>query len=376
MARDRRGAWTLRRPRTVSGLTLLALLAAALSGSGTAAAVIWRVQPSPAVDGALNGVSCRSASWCVAVGENYPFARPLIELWNGRRWSIQVAAKAGRFGSELDGVSCTSRTACTAVGNFSGSSGSAPLAERWNGRRWAVQKMSMNGVDAPQSVSCTSARTCTAIGFSTAWQWNGTHWTRQILTGGEFKALSCTSRTFCIGVGSGVLSPNSSRSRTAVQRWNGISWRIHGTPFGGDANAVSCTSLTACTAVGSFVHLGTRGAPGFALRWNGGQWSIQPSPTPGGYSLNAVSCTSRRSCTAVGEGYSGVYRHVVGERWNGRRWLGQAIRNPAQSDNDLFGVSCASETSCTAVGASENGNQPLIEQSAELPRRGSPTVTG
>jgi hypothetical protein len=118
----------------------------------------WSIaQPQgTAVDDALNGVSCVSARFCVAVGvltmnDTTGVSLPLFERWNGRRWARGTApAPHGASLSVLDGVSCSSRDSCTAVGSFSSdagcTNGAGPcigraLVERFNGRRWSIQPL-------------------------------------------------------------------------------------------------------------------------------------------------------------------------------------------------------------------------------------------
>ncbi|HEU4393781.1 MAG TPA: hypothetical protein VFR04_09140, partial [Solirubrobacterales bacterium] len=74
---------------------------------------------------ALRGVSCPSASACIAVGTTAApgdgHIVPLVESWNGSSWSTQeatdtVAVYGGSNYGRLSGVSCTSASACTTVG--------------------------------------------------------------------------------------------------------------------------------------------------------------------------------------------------------------------------------------------------------------------
>lgn len=43
---------------------------------------------------------------------------PLAEGWDGTSWTIQSTAAPGSFDDTLNGVSCTSATNCIAVGSF------------------------------------------------------------------------------------------------------------------------------------------------------------------------------------------------------------------------------------------------------------------
>jgi hypothetical protein len=122
----------------------------------------WSTLPSPT--GQATGVSCVSASWCMAVAGG-----PLAEPWNGMDWSAQPIPS----GIGLSGVSCASRHACTAVG---GPNELLPfvrggiLAVRWNGTRWSYQPMPRPATSAKReaggltAVSCPSTTACTAVG--------------------------------------------------------------------------------------------------------------------------------------------------------------------------------------------------------------------
>jgi hypothetical protein len=121
------------------------------------------VNPAPSdVSTLLFSVSCASSSFCAAVGfENdsssggsYP-DYPLTEVWNGRRWRIRT--KSSRRGQDLYGVSCRSATACLAVGD---------VVERWNRGRWALQRIPFE-LNYLVGVACTSKRTCEAVGSRT-----------------------------------------------------------------------------------------------------------------------------------------------------------------------------------------------------------------
>jgi hypothetical protein len=145
----------------------------------------WAAQatPNPPADGQLpyselDAVSCTSASACTAVGNSdnndigYPL--PLAERWNGKTWHIQATPNPSDDNDGLlSGVSCTSASACIAVGSYSqdptGGDFEGTLAEGWNGKTWAMQSIpSPSGGSDGQSelfgVSCTSAAACNAVG--------------------------------------------------------------------------------------------------------------------------------------------------------------------------------------------------------------------
>jgi hypothetical protein len=142
---------------------------------------VWRRvgAPSQAPPGdvtVLTSVSCASLSSCVAVGAaDAPgdgFA--ITQTWNGKAWrTSRVPWPRSVSQSGLLGVSCASATFCVAVGNTGQNPGSPDnagraAAVRWNGRAWMVQP-----VPAPLpmatsffGVSCRSAARCAAVGLS------------------------------------------------------------------------------------------------------------------------------------------------------------------------------------------------------------------
>jgi hypothetical protein len=135
----------------------------------------WTVDsiPNPGDRDALASVSCTSASACTAAGDydNLGTDLPLVERWDGTSWTVQsIPEPAGQRYVPLDGVSCASASACIAVGSFN-SPDVAPnsLVERWDGTTWTIQPVpSPAHATGSQllGVSCTSATVCTASGVA------------------------------------------------------------------------------------------------------------------------------------------------------------------------------------------------------------------
>jgi hypothetical protein len=154
----------------------------------------------------LGGVSCRSATNCVAVGiTDEPIFvtdeltnttdHPVALIWNGRKWAASTVTMPSGQPGGLDGVSCWSVSRCVAVGNYFARPKGSPatgkstlIAARWNGARWSVAKLPTPGYDAwLNAVSCVSASSCLAVGgvpsesegnvyLSLADAWNGKTW--------------------------------------------------------------------------------------------------------------------------------------------------------------------------------------------------------
>jgi hypothetical protein len=114
-------------------------------------------------------------------------------------------------------------------------------------------------------------------------------------------------------------------------------------------SGVSCASASACTAVGSYLT-SAAGWAALVERWNGTKWSIEQTPKPNGElgGLDSVSCVSARDCTAVGNYFTSTELNVaLAERWNGTDW---STEPTPISGSALQSVSCASASVCTAVG--------------------------
>ena len=186
----------------------------------------------------LVGVSCTSATDCVAVGYSVYWAlpgptiqaEPLIGTWNGSTWVIDPIPGTT---SSLSGVSCDGPADCMAVGTTDYFGGGRGLIEHWDGSTWSVESTpplgDLNGV------SCVSSSDCTAVGTgSVIAHWNGAAWsvvnhpipprsTSSVLTG-----VSCTSASNCLAVGDYV--KNSGAQDNLAEHWNGTVWSIVHTP--------------------------------------------------------------------------------------------------------------------------------------------------
>lgn len=206
----------------------------------------------------LLDVSCASPDACTAIGSSglpsSHSARPLVERWDGMRWSLQRAA------GHADAVSCPSTRGCIAVGTgLSGSGSGFAAAERWNGSRWSRRRIPSSNPHPFQGVnisdlSCSSMSACIAVGFwaecagspqvcprrGLTWRLNGSRWSVHSVSGGGYDTVSCVSANWCVGAAPRQLS-----------LWNGKRWsttfklRGRGQMFAD----VSCTSVNACIAV-------------------------------------------------------------------------------------------------------------------------------
>jgi ribosomal protein L24E len=371
------------------------------------AASSWQIVVSPNRKGSsfttLSGVSCPSATFCVAVGSSSTRTsnRTLVEQWNGADWSLVASPNPpGSIRSSLSGVSCPSVTRCVAVGMHASSNVTAKtLVEQWDGARWSIMTSPDPGgsSNALGGVSCPSTDNCFAVGNSNGKalteSWDGAGWS--IMTsadpGGSAAALdgvSCPSTNRCFAVGS--WTPKHTYGGTAlVEQWDGERWSMTSSAsvvLGlGELTGVSCATANDCFAVGfnASPALFSGIVRPVTERWDGERWSMVDAPIPQYNNhalLGGVSCTSESSCFAVGSsGFSLGTSHslqTLVEQWDGKRWSAEISANPspASTDTNLAGVSCAGATICFAVGseitANDAGSRPVIERGPAAPPSG------
>jgi hypothetical protein len=342
---------------------------------GTGTAFAWRgqdghfvtqavPQPPGTEGGRLSKVSCTGAGFCAAttLGADSFFSVPdqdpsvAVRPSQHGAWRYPPNASHGF----LSGLSCTSASFCLALGSAAG-------AERWDGQHWAPAPSPGHPdplVSGMQELSCTSPKFCLAVGMSGGNKgsarysiWNGSGWTpiasAAIPAGSRLTALtavSCTSPKFCVAAG--VADPVRGRTRGLIETWNGTKWLITGprplvnlTFQGTD---VSCATPSAC-----MVSWGDS-FEAIARWWNGKTWTGAPYPGPGkpkdNRSILGVSCPSATSCTAAGTQIVGRTFTQLIEHWNGQRWSVVTPAQPGIGVAQLNDVSCTTPTVCTAVG--------------------------
>ncbi len=372
--------------------------AATLTSPPTVNATSWTnvnvPSASTTTSNSLNGVTCATASFCVAVGsQTTATGGTLIEQWNGTAWSIVTSPNQPSTTNDvLNAVSCAGPSFCMAVG----STNSGTLTATWNGTTWTVVP-SPNPAGSTQtpldSVSCLSATSCVAVGsahlatstVTLVEQWNGTAWTlvsspnpttsnASVLIG-----VTCVSGSFCTAVGSAT---QGTSTVTLAESWNGSVWSIVSTPnvvvAAGSSdvlNSVSCAGASFCEAVGSAAD-GVHVSQTLVETWTGSSWAITSSPSSSATQanvLNGVDCFSQTTCSAVGTIGSGASASSLALAWNGSTWALVSSPNPSPgTSTSVLGVTCLTDWSCVAVGAYQPVsavNNPFV-MSAPIARSG------
>ena len=365
-------------------------------------------------DQSFHGVSCVSSSFCVMVGSAFFPPNPntgqqgvyaVVETYNGSKWSlVSIPEPSGVSSSDyngLDGVSCISTTFCVAVGTTYGSIAltSKPsfvdtLIEVYNGSSWSV--LSSPDVGGTNSylngVSCVTTTFCVAVGFSGRVAnfkpiievYNGRVWamtTGPVQAGSsQLFSVSCVSVTFCAAVG---INENAAGIEPMMETYNGRDWSLtpaQGTPSGYELFSVSCTSTTFCVAVG-YNENPSIGFQSVIEVYKGCSWEVASTPNVMGLLRNylfGVSCASSTSCVA--DGWLQPEGSFI-ETYNGNAWSVEPVTSFAKTKNPGYtvGVSCPSVSFCVlsgvagGTGANANASEPFAMQ-ASGDVTGSPVV--
>lgn len=199
--------------------------------------------PAHAKDAELGGVSCASATSCMAVGDYTSASGRLIPysaLLTGGTWRVQLAKAVGRASTIFQGVSCAAAAKCVAVGDSVSGRSTAAFAERYASGRWKLQRIVGERRSAFIGVSCPSVTYCVAAGQhgtrALIEAWNGVRWAVQSapgtpapLTTDGLLHVSCVSQTICTAVGFRHNPRSRFSFRTLALGWNGLKWTIQKT---------------------------------------------------------------------------------------------------------------------------------------------------
>ena len=381
----RRGAATLL--AAVAAGSVSAMPPASADGSWS---VVSTPDPSPGQN-VLNSVSCTSAAFCMAVGENESSLTTLAEVWNGSAWTV-AGTPTPSGSAALTSVSCTSSTFCMAIGRTY-QKPKAPITEIWDGSQWTVGDPWSTVSGTPpsnQRLDCTSPTFCMAVGFATvspvietavASVWDGSGWTTlsppELSTHyNQLLDVSCTAPTFCMAVGDySTPNPNPAASGTVddsvMMAWDGTTWSVVASPDAAQSTqnvprSIWCGSTTSCVAVGHAKVLAVTGESTLYTEtylWDGNAWTFLLSPevvTPAD-----LSCTDAATCVMAGSGLgTGVMT------WGGASWaLVLGATTPVQQAQ-LNSVSCPTPSFCMAVGGAQGatgGIAPLAETGSTAP---------
>jgi hypothetical protein len=297
--------------------------------------------PAGAVDSFLTAVSCSGVGACTATGYWVDEAfvwHTLAERWGGTGWTIQATSTTG-MEQDFTGVSCPTASACIAVGDH--------FVETWDGSSWALQRLPLSA----NGVSCPTSTFCMAVGKLAA-SWNGTTWTHDPpvfpadSSSAYLTSVSCSTPSFCLATGTYIAAlPTGSALKVVADAWDGHSWKLVSPDAVSSFDAVSCPSTRVCMAVGT-ADSGT-----LAQSWRGATWTSLDPINPSGVSdsLFGVSCATPDACSAVGVTSTGTVSNTLAEQWDGNAWHVEATPRPPPPSSPAAAPAQRSERPDTAT---------------------------
>ena len=338
----------------------------------------------------LMGVSCASASFCVAAGYVLKSINTdYLLIWNGTKWILDTSSSLDAVGSRsnyLAAISCPTTIFCAATGGFNyGISTGQNAVLIWNGRVWTddtspalSSARSQNNFSS--GISCISSSFCMLSGGYTDSagavqdlfaKWDGTKWTTfdspSLSTApdqyNDLISVSCAAANFCVAIGTYYDgSTRNSGSHPLLLTWNGVDWtrgQLVGAGQGSGLNWVSCTSTSFCIIAGGFFN--GSGGQSAVWTWNGTSWKVDADPASmltQSNGFNSVSCISPLYCVAIGNYRAGGQ---IGQNylttWDGSMWSlsDNSALSTSQTQYNLFNsVSCVRSPIpsgfCVAVG--------------------------
>jgi hypothetical protein len=346
----------------------------------------WTIVPSPNVPGetfnSLAAVSCPDPTTCVAVGaasDSGGRETNLIEQASPQTtWSIVSSPNRSGVDNQLRGVSCVSATACVAVGASSpydaGGFGQT-LIERNSGGLWQiVTSPNITGSSSALfAVSCANSATCVAVGEDVARsaiieELSGGTWaiaSTPIPSGAvatALNAVSCPDTETCFA--SGLSIDSSGHYSTYVVKRSGGTWSLESTPNPvGERyvhlSGISCATPTDCVTVGDVYDASKSHA--LVEELSGGTWTVMSTPpfhratSP----VFGISCPTASSCVLVGYSRTRVGNVPVVEVMAAGAW--KLVHPPHPTAGAIFaGVSCLSAATCVAVGYTESSADPNV----------------
>jgi hypothetical protein len=327
----------------------------------------------------LYAVSCPSASFCLAVGQNADGQGVSVTIASGGGGSTTPSTTTTVAPStvSLNAISCPSASLCWAVGTSS-SSGNPSVLDQWSSSagQWASSPDQVDSSDTLYAVSCPSASLCWAVGTDTsqssgegvAIEWTGQWGTPTAVAGtGGLYGVSCPSTMLCWAAGYADIDRYEEAATVpwdpAVQAGWGDAQDL---PFY-YLTGVDCPATNACLAVGQ-EYTGS-GYYGVSAQWLsspgwGDESLIPPAPSSSSsssssdysYTLNGVSCPDAQSCMAVGVDYSteGGGSYGASSQWNPAGGWSAAEALPSTSELDA--VACPSSSLCVAVGVANSSS--------------------
>ena len=317
-----------------------------------------------------------------AVG-GFDTPQTLAEKWDGSRWSVASTPNPGRAHNSLIAMDVLAPDNIWAVGQYDfyypyggGGSNTRPLIQHWDGTRWSNVP-----VPYPSSletlmddIKAISANDIWAVGktgsggsfFTYTLHWDGREWTQIPSPNANesphyLEAVDGTAWNNVWAVGFIFGQYPGQSDQTFIMHWNGLAWNIIPSPnVEGASNQIQdieVLSLNSAWAVGNYSTVEWNP---LILRWNGAVWSRVPvSGIGSSVTLSSVSALSENDIWAVGSERVGGVARTLTIHWNGAQWSRVPSPNFGTSNNYIGSVKAIAPDDVWAVGSFQGGTLML-----------------
>jgi hypothetical protein len=297
---------------------------------------------------------------------------PLLEQWDGSRWS-RLPHPAALARSSISPLAAVSDDDLWAVGQLFQSHGeiSHPWVGDWDGQSW--RRTPLPGPTLNTDIEDATALSATDVWLTgdritndhgglrpVTYHWNGTVWTSVGLPfpgRGRVTDLIGTSGIASDdvwAVGGTVNRTGDRDPQTYVVHWDGTSWSRVSTPNPGseDNRLLSVTAITPSNVWG-VGETGSRGQPHTLLEHDmHGTWHVvRLPPAFHSYTFRAIAVDRPDDVWLVGFTGNGAGFDTVAVHWNGHHWRRTPTPNPG-GDTYLTAVSANGPGATWAVGVS------------------------
>jgi hypothetical protein len=366
--------WRTKMARRLGVPVAILLMATTLTGC-----LGWFTQFSTKEASSLSGISCPSASECIAVGSNSSGNAMVKQTTDaGGQW---VSDTNGVTGQGLNAIACAGPEDCVAVGGSPMVLVTTDGGEQWNST--PVSASGLLSVSCPDSQHCWATATRTTTGSEDpgpilvttdgATSWTNQSWSvpgdynGATLETASLGTITCPTARECLAVGQASYlhpPPPGGAPTTAAPYFEdysvlattndaGQSWQAQLLPseFVGGISCMTAEECVVGAAGGTYQVETTDG---------GATWTVSPQASgsqfaSGSITANvaAISCADAHHCTAVDaftfEDLGVEYATPVEVTSDGgTHWSSEAI---TPNNATLAAVACVSSSDCWAVGS-------------------------
>ncbi|MGA8746198.1 MAG: hypothetical protein WB507_10075 [Solirubrobacterales bacterium] len=351
--------------------------------SGTSAALAlassWTVRQlsDGPTEANIFGISCPSASLCVAVGSNSTVATSTNPIGGASAWNavhpegyVEGGPGPGKtlvLGKAIRGVSCPSVNLCVAVvsnpRHVLTSTEPTGGASAWHITELPPQALQMEGISCPSAHLCVAVTSKGNVVTSTDPTGGASDWTTaEVGEGSGLRGVACPNESLCVAVGPPGKVFVSTDPAGGTAAWSMVSVAAGLENLYG----VSCSTSSLCVAAGFGGIISSTNPAANPSSWHATTVGLSVQDT-------GVFCNSSAGC-AVTDNNGDVITAINPSGGSGAWTLTNAI---SALPNFLSAISCPSASLCAGVGSSDQiitSSEPFsAEGRAVRPPEGHPS---